>query len=91
MTRSTLELSGLRDKLYWRQVSSSNLLAGGLWHCFKKTEEDGFVSLCGRYSRDLSGGQSIDRPEPHQRCSRCDVEEMNRRGWDESGPTRRAR
>ena len=79
------ELSGLRDKLYWR------LCADGDWHCFSKRPPgapgERFRSLCERFSRPNSGGQASRRPEPLFRCARCDVAEMKRRGWDESGPT----
>jgi len=78
------ELSGLRDKLYWRQRP------GGMYHCLKKTEGGShanlFVSLCGNYVRKRSGGQEIRRPPAFMRCGRCDVLEMKRRGWEESGP-----
>ncbi len=80
-----LSLPGLQDKLYWREVR------GGQWHCFKKNGEGTFTSLCGRHDLSRSGGQAIDRPHPWQRCGLCDGREMQRRGWNESGPTRRAR
>lgn len=72
-------LSGLRDKLFWRPAS-------GRWHCFKKADEANYVSLCGDLTRSRSGGQSILRPPPLLRCARCDAREMDRRGWEESGP-----
>jgi len=75
------ELSGLRDKLYWRRVDD------GPWHCFKGLDIGGFGSLCGKHEIAKSGGQDSRRPEPIFRCGRCDGAEMNRRGWDESGPT----
>lgn len=80
------ELSGLRDKLYWRQV-------GDAFHCFKKMAESKggkaarCISLCKRFMIQRSGGQACARPEPVLRCGRCDGLEANRRGWDESGPT----
>lgn len=73
-------LSGLRDKLYWRPVA-------GRWHCFKKADE-GFMALCGAAALDQSGGQSIARPPAVMRCGICDGKEMDRRGWEESGPER---
>jgi hypothetical protein len=48
---------GLIDKLYWRK-------AGGLWHCFEKTAEPGFVSLCRRQEIQRVHGQEIARPDP---------------------------
>lgn len=75
-------LSGFRDKLYWR-------LAGGLWHCFKKGTSAGpraFYSLCGGESLLRVGTQQVRRPRPELRCGRCDGLEMQRRGWEESGP-----
>lgn len=71
---------GLRDKLYWRPV------AGGLWHCFKKLQGGGYISLCERHESPRSGGQCIGRPPVHMRCGQCDVAEINRRGKDESLP-----
>lgn len=80
-------LSGWSDKLYWRRVG------GYGWHCFRrgvvKDKEPRFVSLCGRFKRERSGGQHIDRPEPIQRCGLCDGREAARRGHDESMPARR--
>lgn len=84
--------SGFRDKLYWRFGAST------LAHCFKKSSElrNGprgwvtlrvWVSLCGRATLTRSRGQAVERPEPRFRCGRCDGLEMERRGWDESGPT----
>lgn len=80
-------LAGLRDKLYWRHV-----WATGDFCCFKRTTEKRgrqivLVSLCGRHERIRSGGQASRRPESILRCARCDIAEMKRRGWDESGPT----
>lgn len=74
-----MKLSGLRDKLYWRPT-----LAG--WHCYKSSAAGGYVSLCGRYTSARSGGQGCARPPAFMRCARCDVSEIERRGWDESGP-----
>jgi hypothetical protein len=74
---------GLTDKLYWREQQ-------GTWHCFKKHQCGGFVSLCDGLTRSLSGGQAARRPEPVLRCGRCDGEEMKRRGWEESGPVTEA-
>ena len=79
-----LEMSGLRDKLYWREASD------GSWHCFKKNQYNTFTSLCGRFDRERSGGQAIDRPSVWQRCGMCDGKEIDRRGWEESGPERRS-
>lgn len=79
--------SGLEDKLYWRFVE-----ADGRWHCFKRTDERRggqivLISLCQRFERVRSGGQSSRRPEPGFRCGFCDGREATRRGWDGSGPT----
>ena len=74
--------SGLRDKLYWRQVHN------GTWHCFKKLEGGGFISLCRKHQVERSGGQAVDRPRPEFRCGFCDGREMERRGWEESGSER---
>lgn len=86
--------SGFRDKLYWRQVND------GLYHCFEKTiftqspfgspgpkRRKGYLSICGGHERRKSGGQRCGRPEAYQRCAVCDREEMELRGWLESGPT----
>lgn len=73
--------SGFKDKLYWRQSASY------LWHCYKRLEGGGYVSLCGRSTRERSGGQACNRPEPILRCGGCDSTEIQRRGWAESGPT----
>ncbi len=78
-------LSGFQDKLYWRQPGP-----GRVWHCFKKVVGGGYLSLCDRFELTRSGGQAVDRPDPWLRCSTCDVAEMKRRGWEESGPTRLA-
>lgn len=72
--------SGFTDKVYWRQVSTF------MFCCFKKCGDDGYQSLCGNRHRDRSGGQSASRPEAIFRCAMCDIEEMKRRGWEESGP-----
>lgn len=69
---------GLRDKLYWRFV-------GDLAHCFKRSQY-GYASLCGNYALPYTRGQACRRPEAVQRCAKCDVAEMHRRGWEESGP-----
>jgi len=76
------QLSGFRDKLYWRQVRSADV-----WHCFKKACGGGYVSLCDRAEIPKSGGQECRRPRPVLRCGICDGKEMDRRGWDSSGPT----
>lgn len=76
---------GLTDKLYWRPINGY----GGQWHCFRKSLMGGtsrYVSLCGRWRRGRSGGQSCHRPEVGMRCGECDGREMDRRGWTESGP-----
>ena len=73
-------LEGLTDKLYWRR-------ARGEWHCFMKLGAiRGFVSLCQRQEIALVRGQKISRPEALLRCGLCDGLEMERRGWDGSGP-----
>ena len=77
------QLSGLRDKLYWRKLKS------GLWCCFKKAS-GGYISLCEcapEIPKGKLGGQDCRRPAPIRRHARCDVLEMKRRGWSESGPT----
>lgn len=79
------QLSGFQDKLYWRQSSP-----GKRWHCFKKAEGGGYVSLCDEVEIKRSGGQAITRPDPWARCPICDGLEVKRRGWEESGPTRPA-
>lgn len=75
--------SRFRDKLYWRRV-------GVTWHCFKKTVDDAgkrsFVALCGRHELPKSYGGATRRPNVYLRCGRCDNLEMERRGWEESGP-----
>ena len=91
-------LSGFRDKLYWRR--SSGMAPSGVlytyYHCFRsvgrlsstKNAKTGakYVSLCGAHKLQRSGGQGCERPLPMMRCSICDGAEMDRRGWDESGP-----
>lgn len=48
----------------------------------------GFFPLCdARYELKKTGGGQCQRPEPILRCARCDLLEMKRRGWEESGPT----
>ncbi len=71
---------GLSDKLYWRKLATER------WHCYKKVEGGGFQSLCGPHFTSRSHGQECRRPSVHRRCGRCDGLEMERRGWDESGP-----
>ena len=74
---------GLTDKLYWRDFRGT-----GIYHCYKKTGQQQFVALCNLKDEELKkiGGQKCSRPRPLQRCPRCDVAEMRRRGWEESGP-----
>lgn len=88
-----MKLSGLKDKLYWRETHDG-------WHCFEQrrasvlsfrgkrraTFRTAYVSLCGRHERERSDGQQCRRPEAWRRCRECDVREMKRRGWEESGP-----
>lgn len=71
------------DRLYWRPSAPST---AARWHCFKKTREGDFVSLCGEVSRPLSGGAYLSRPPAQLRCARCDIAEMDRRGTEESLP-----
>lgn len=83
--------SGLSDKLYWRQVGVLSD-ARGRYHCFKRAASGPnhrarCVSLCGRHAIERSGGQACRRPEVILRCGECDGREMERRGWEESGPT----
>jgi hypothetical protein len=75
--------SGFNDKLYWRRVAPNSI-----YHCFKKVEGGGFISLCRKHWIERSGGQAIDRPRSEFRCGLCDGKEMERRGWEESGPER---
>ncbi len=75
-----MSCAGLQDKLFWRRVTT------GLFHCFKKASSGGYVSLCGQFHLARCGGQSITRPPAMMRCARCDIAEMRRRGWDQSGP-----
>jgi hypothetical protein len=73
--------SGFNDKLYWRQVED-------IFHCFSASgrEPPRFRSLCGEQARrQIGGGQHCARPIAVRRCARCDVLEMKRRGWSESG------
>jgi hypothetical protein len=71
---------GLTDKLYWRK-------ARGQWHCFKRLDQArGYVSLCQRQEIAMVRGQQIARPEARLRCAFCDELEMERRGWESSGP-----
>lgn len=74
-------LIGFKDKLYWRE-------AAGKFHCFTRGEhrQPIYVTLCGCHVRRWIGGQSCSRPKAVLRCAECDVLEMRRRGWDESGP-----
>jgi hypothetical protein len=70
----------LTDKLYWRK-------ARGEWHSFEKLAQvRGYVSLCQRREIALVLGQQIARPEAALRCGACDGLEMERRGWEGSGP-----
>lgn len=73
--------SGLKDKLYWRRHPT-------VWHCFKRPRgERVWTSLCGRAELTRTiGGSQIRRPPADLRCGRCDGLEMERRGWDVSGP-----
>lgn len=75
--------TGLADKLYWRPISGG---VSYMWHCFRKVRNGGYVSLCGFFKKDRSDGQDVRRPRAEIRCARCDVAEMARRGWAESGP-----
>jgi hypothetical protein len=71
---------GLTEKLYWRR-------SRGQWHCFKRLDQGrGYISLCDRREISFVQGQKITRPEVHLRCGLCDGLEMERRGWDGSGP-----
>lgn len=84
-----MRLSGLRDKLYWRRPDPM-----GMAHCFKRVRharatnkrEPKFRSLCGEAWMYGVGTQKCQRPSPLKRCTQCDVAEMKRRGWEESGP-----
>jgi hypothetical protein len=70
----------LTDHLYWRK-------ARGQWHCFKKIAQvRGYVSLCQRQEIAMVHGREISRPEVALRCGVCDRLEMERRGWEGSGP-----
>jgi hypothetical protein len=71
---------GLVDKLYWREVRP------GRWHCFARSKDRKYVSLCGEHERERSGGQRCSRPRPVLRCGLCDGREAYRRGWDEPAP-----
>lgn len=75
--------SGFTDKLFWRSIPR---LSPDTAHCFKKSDGHGWVSLCGRWVTKRIGGQACSRPRPELRCGLCDGLEMERRGWDESGP-----
>lgn len=83
--------SDFAAKMYWRQSSA------GLWHCFERIPGDTdypqprFESLCGREMRTKSGGQSRSRPEVHERCGRCDAEEIKALGAEESLPASKPR
>ena len=77
-------LSGLQDKLFWRQVSRR-----GIWHCFKRVQADRrqYEPLCDKPLVIFrTGGQRIARPPSWLRCPTCDGLEMQRRGWTEGGP-----
>lgn len=71
---------GFADKLYWRRYISA------VWHCYKKCEGGGYVSLCGDLEIERSGGQACRRPAQVHRCLRCESAEMVRRKWDKPGP-----
>jgi len=74
---------GFTDKLFWRQPTKY----GGQSHCFKRVHPGPkYQSLCRRWDLDRSGGQRCARPPAMLRCALCDVAEMKRRGWEESGP-----
>jgi hypothetical protein len=71
---------GLTDKLYWRR-------SRGEWHCFRKLPQvRGYISLCQGREISFVQGQQIARPEAALRCGVCDGLEMERRGWEGSGP-----
>lgn len=72
---------GLADKIYWRPMSQWR------WCAFVRGVRGGprYVSLCGRSHRSRSGGQECARPPAMLRCVGCDLEELDRRGWEESG------
>lgn len=73
------------DKLYWRQAEYA--VEGAALHCFKKRGCGvGYISLCEKHIRKRSGGQACKRPPALMRCAICDNREMDRRGWEESGP-----
>lgn len=84
--RSPEMMAGLKDKLYWRQFDPETN-PRGRYHCFKR-DKDGRVyeSLCGGLELERSGGQGCRRPRSELRCAVCDGREMQRRGWEESGP-----
>jgi hypothetical protein len=68
------------DHLYWRKARKQ-------WHCFKKIAQvRGYVSLCQRQEIAVVRGRAISRPEATLRCGVCDGLEMERRGWEGSGP-----
>lgn len=78
--------SGLSDKLYWRDVPHTMR-----FHCYAKVRTGCFQSLCGKYTIERSGGQASERPEAVLRCALCDGAEIDRRGWEESGPVLKPR
>ena len=74
-----MSIKGFTDKIYWRPVT--------VWHAFKRRADGpGYVSLCGTWMREKAGTQGCGRPPAMMRCAGCDIAEMKRRGWDESGP-----
>jgi hypothetical protein len=69
-----------RIDLYWRKARKQ-------WHCFKKIAQvRGFISLCEHHEITFVRGKEISRPEVALRCEVCDRLEMERRGWEGSGP-----
>ena len=76
--------TAFHEHIYWRSVS------GGMqWHCYQQVGPARgrmFESLCGRYTRTGSGGQTLSRPPVAARCGMCDGEEMKMLKAEESLP-----
>lgn len=75
-------------RLYWRrlhELGPSKIKS----HCFKRSPDGDFVSLCDQHRLVNSRGQVVARPPMALRCLVCNSIEMGLHGWRESGrPTK---
>lgn len=76
-----MSATGFEWKTYWRRVGGKTFAA---WHLFQRSSAGDYVSMCGKFRRQKSGGQNKKRPDPRLRWGFCDNVEMKYRGVSES-------